>query len=324
MIRNIYFICFLFLLMFVESRAQQLYHFNQYLFNDLILNPAVAGTKPCKIIGLDYRKQWIGFDGSPTTQDLFFHGHFFKRTGLGAIVYNDKAGAAGMLGGELDYAFHAIRNSRQILSFGLGATVLQYSLNQTGFVPEIPGDPSVDGSNPKKITYDIAGGVYYKNNYFLVSFGAKHLLQPKLNISNTNDNKIIRHYYLTVSYNFWLRNDIRCEPSVFLRMIGPPMPQVDLAARFIFRDLFWLGLDYRLRDGLIGFGGIELGGFTLGYGYDYTLSRIMPYNSGTHELFLSYKICSKGDRQGSTGAGLRNNLQTKGKRGTKSNQCPVW
>ena len=63
---------------FVTSpKLQKLYHFNQYLFNELILNPATAGSTPCKMMGLNIRKQWAGFAGSPETQDLFFHGPFF-------------------------------------------------------------------------------------------------------------------------------------------------------------------------------------------------------------------------------------------------------
>lgn len=316
-----YIFLFVFLCCVYPLWSQQLYHFNQYLFNDLILNPAVAGTNPCKTMGLDLRKQWVGFDGSPATQTVFFHGKFLKKVGLGSILYNDKAGAVSTLGTELDYAYQPVRNRDHLLSFGLGASVLQYSMNQSDFQPETANDPSLTGASPSKVTFDMSTGVYYKNNYFLISFGAKHLLQTKLNISNTNNNKLIRHYYFSASYNVLINNKVHFEPSVFIRSIGRPLPQTDFSAKFIFNDLYWLGLSYRFRDAAIVFAGIDLGQFTIGYGFEYSLSLLNPYTNGSHEVFLKYRFCKDNNENLFTSEieGVK-----KRRRGYRSVDCPVW
>lgn len=296
--------------------AQQEYHFNQYLFNDLILNPAIAGTGPCKVIGIDARKQWVGFAGSPTTQDIYFHGTFFKKTGLGGILFNDVAGAIKMTGLEVDYSYHAIKNKDHLLTFGLGVTVLKYTINQSGFQPELNNDPTLSTQSPSKITSDIAGGVYYKNKFFLVSFCAKQLVQSKLDVSNTGNTKFIRHYFFTASYNVIINKKTRYEPSLFIRSIGKPIPQIDLSSKFIFNDTYWLGAGYRMRDAVIVFAGIEIGQFTIGYGYEYSVSLLRKFNAGSHEIFLKFNFCKKN----------KGNLfkVEDTKRGYKSVYCPVW
>lgn len=314
--KNSLFLILICLIAVIQLQAQQLYHFNQYLFNDLILNPAVAGTGPCKVIGLDSRKQWYGFDGSPRTQNIYFHGTFFKKTGLGVIILNDNAGAIKITGGELDYSYHAIKNKNHILTFGLGASILNYKIDQSGFNPEFKNDPTLTTASQSKTNFDISSGIYYRNKYFLVSLGAKNLLQTKLNVSNTNQTKIVRNYFFNATYNFILNKKIRFEPSVFLSSIGKPIPQIYGATKFVFYDLFWLGAGYRMRDAVVLFCGAEIGQFTVGYGFDYSTSLIRAFNNGGHEVVIKFNFCKKN----------KDNLfkAEETKRGSKSGYCPVW
>ena len=73
--------------------AQQDPQYSQYQFNQMIINPAYAGTKNALSAVIDIRKQWSGFDGAPSTQSFSFHGPLKKkRIGLGLSAYNDAIG----------------------------------------------------------------------------------------------------------------------------------------------------------------------------------------------------------------------------------------
>ena len=73
--------------------SQQDPQYSQYQFNQMIIIPAYAGTKDVLSAVIDVRKQWSGFDGSPKTQSLSFHGPLRKkRIGLGLSAYNDAIG----------------------------------------------------------------------------------------------------------------------------------------------------------------------------------------------------------------------------------------
>ena len=75
----------------VDAVAQQFPLLSQYMFNGLVLNPAYAGSKPFTSASIDIRKQWAGFEGSPTTQAATIHGLTdSKKVGLGFMISNDK------------------------------------------------------------------------------------------------------------------------------------------------------------------------------------------------------------------------------------------
>jgi len=59
--------------------AQQDPQYSQYQFNQMIINPAYAGTKDALSALIDIRKQWSGFDGSPSTQSFSIHGPLKKK-----------------------------------------------------------------------------------------------------------------------------------------------------------------------------------------------------------------------------------------------------
>src|SRR6201996_9660013 len=49
------------------SMAQQLPQYTQYVFNNFLLNPAVAGIENYTDAKLGYRSQWTGLEGAPVT-----------------------------------------------------------------------------------------------------------------------------------------------------------------------------------------------------------------------------------------------------------------
>ena len=49
----------------VMSQAKPAY--SQYILNNYILNPAVAGIENYTDVKLSYRKQWAGIEGAPVT-----------------------------------------------------------------------------------------------------------------------------------------------------------------------------------------------------------------------------------------------------------------
>ena len=64
-------------------------------------------------------------------------------------------------------------------------------------------------------------------------------------------------------------------------------PEINIHA--IIKDVFWAGAAYRYNDAvaaIIGFQATQQ--FKVGYSYDFTLSKLQKYNSGSHEIMLNY------------------------------------
>ena len=61
--------------------------YSQYLNNPFLINPAYTGMNNYMNLMVGYRKQWAGFDGSPTTLSATGHTSLFdNRMGVGLLT----------------------------------------------------------------------------------------------------------------------------------------------------------------------------------------------------------------------------------------------
>ena len=60
-----------------DAQAQQDPMYTQYMFNQMVLNPAYTGSKDRFTTMLLYRTQWVGFEGAPKTTTFSAHAPFF-------------------------------------------------------------------------------------------------------------------------------------------------------------------------------------------------------------------------------------------------------
>src|SRR5690349_5259567 len=76
-----------------EVFAQQDAQYNQYMFNQLALNPAFAGSRDILSIIMMHRNQWTGIAGAPTTGSLTIQMPLKNRkVGVGAEITSDRIG----------------------------------------------------------------------------------------------------------------------------------------------------------------------------------------------------------------------------------------
>jgi len=57
-----------------SASAQQRPHYTQYILNNYIINPAVAGIENYTDVKISHRQQWVGLDGAPVTTYITIHG----------------------------------------------------------------------------------------------------------------------------------------------------------------------------------------------------------------------------------------------------------
>ena len=55
------------LLISLSAKAQQMPYYTQFRSNEYLQNPAISGTKRTIDARLNYRMQWVGYDGAPRT-----------------------------------------------------------------------------------------------------------------------------------------------------------------------------------------------------------------------------------------------------------------
>ena len=284
------------------TKAQQLPMYSQYLTNDFILNPAIAGTKPYFPIQINSRSQWSSLGTiAPKTNTLSYHMPLaYDAVGIGAIVMQDETGPYSQIGVTLSFAYHIQLDEDDVtrLSLGLSGLMTQHTLNQDDLIFHNP-DPEFQGSYSKMVP-DASFGAYLYSKNFSLSASAHQLFESTFKESVQDifgDNSQVRHYFAHASYRIDIHSDLAIEPSLLVKSTEVSPTQFDLNTRVIIDNNYWAGLSLRSSKSLVVLAGLNIGSLFLSYSYDYGISSLSSVASGSHEISLGFNINDKRKRR---------------------------
>ncbi len=274
--------------------SQQDPQYTQYMYNMHIVNPAYAGSEGTLNIGLLHRTQWVGLDGAPKTTVAAINAPIKKNIGLGLSVFADEIGPVKEQNAFVDVSYTIQTSDYGNLAFGLkgGFTFLDAQLSTLDLGDDIPDDVFDNDINDSYANFG-AGAFYYTDHFYAGLSMPNMLNQFHLNrkggvISSASEKM---HYYLTSGYVFEMNDNLKLKPSVLLKGVeGAPL-SIDLAGNVLINNKFELGVSWRIDDSLNALMNVEVAnGFRIGYAYDYTLSNLGDFNSGSHEIILLITI----------------------------------
>jgi type IX secretion system PorP/SprF family membrane protein len=99
------------------------------------------------------------------------------------------------------------------------------------------------------------------------------------------------HYMITGGAVLNVTETIKIRPNVMMKVVSGAPIQADINANALFNDFIWAGLGLRSGDAINMMVGAYLTKqLRLGYAYDYSLSSLQDYNSGSHEIMLGYDL----------------------------------
>jgi type IX secretion system PorP/SprF family membrane protein len=273
----------------------QVAHFTQYMFNDFVTNPAVAGTNSYYQIRSNHRFQWIGLTDPPLTNTLSVYGPSSKQPmGVGGYIYNDVTGPTSRTGVSGSYAYNVAINNDIRLSMGLSMGMLQYKIDGTQLSPKDISDLSIQPVVYSTYVPDASVGVYaYSDDVWYAGLSVTQLFNNNLKIFDEKNgmNRIKSHIYITGGYKYEIDRDFAIEPSAIIKISAPRMFQFDISTRVIWQEMVWGGLAYRHKDAcsiLLGYAYDEK--FYFGYAYDLGINSMRKYNSGSHEIMIGYRF----------------------------------
>ena len=282
----------LLLLFSLDGVAQQDPMYTQYMYNTLSVNPAYAGSRDALSLTGLIREQWVGIKGAPSTQTLTMHSPIYNdNMGLGLSVVNDKVGPIHQTMLFADYSYSIQTSSNAKLAFGLKAGINLLQADLTGLQSNQGGDQAIYNVD-NRLLPNVGVGIYYYSDKGYVGVSAPKLLQQKISSdsnSNYTDDLQRRHYFLIGGYVFDLTESIKFKPAFLLKAVqGAPL-SIDLSGNFFFNDKFGVGLAHRFDDSFSGLLHYYITPqFRIGYAYDFTMTELRHYNSGSHELMVGY------------------------------------
>jgi type IX secretion system PorP/SprF family membrane protein len=292
----------------VAGIAQQNAQFGQYIFNQLIINPAYAGTKgEINFQGI-YSSQWTGLEGSPTTQSISIEGPVSNSMGLGVHMINDQIGAQAQrsLFGSYAYKLRLGQNIR--LSLGISAGASYFLLDGSKLLMQNEIDPAIPINQVNTYRFDSKVGAFLYGKKFYAGFSVSDLTANTLSSQDLLVTGQASHYYITSGYIIKLSPSLRFKPSFMIKEDFKAPTNIDLSGFLLYNNRFWLGASVRTgarifntkeldnslknRDALLFMTEINItDNFRIGYAYTLTLSSLKDYPG--HEVLLGYYISKK-------------------------------
>lgn len=286
---------FIFMYVALNSSAQQVPLYTQYMMNEYIINPAAGGKDDFFEAKSNNRYQWKGITDAPRTYILSLNGPLRSRkVGLGGYLFTDITGPTRRTGLYASYAYHLKINEKIKLGMGLSAGILQYTVDGSKITLHDDADVALNNTLQSVILPDFGFGLYLYSKEFSLGFSAPQLVQNKLNLYESTSSiasKLEDHYFVHGAYRYNLNSDFQIEPSVLVKVLKPVPTQIDMGLKVKYKDLIWLGGAYRSKDAYSAMIGLCIQKhLTFAYAHDFTFSNLKNYSTGTHEILVGLKF----------------------------------
>jgi type IX secretion system PorP/SprF family membrane protein len=269
--------------------AQQDPLYSQYINNLLLINPAYSGSTTDLNMSAMYRKQWVGFDGSPSTFNA--NGHIAlsnNRMGAGLIVLQDKIGSDKTSEITFTYGYHLPLNNKITLSFGLQGGAINYYSDYSDLKIN-PADSKF--SNQSVWKPNLGTGLILKSEKFLLSLSVPKLLKANSTVEQLSTSLYNQHAYIMGAYVFQLSYRIKVKPWILARMVNGAPASFDYGASLKVDDSYSLGLFTRNFDTYGTFAQINLGdNLRFAYVFELPTKNSVGTQFTTHELTLGVRL----------------------------------
>lgn len=286
--------------------AQQNPQYTQYIQNPFVVNPAITGTEEYLDFTVAYRNQWTGFSGAPKTGTFSFNtplngvnknisrSDWRSYSGVGAFLYTDKAGPLEKSGYYASYAYHLRASEKWFISLGtfVGATQFKFDDSDVVLIQN-PNDILV--KNISTTNFDMSIGIYAYSRYYFLGVSANQLFDKKIPFDV--ENGIVTKGRLNRNFNFLLGSRIKLNrnteavPSILVKAVSGAPIQWEVGTKIVYQDKLWAGVGYRNNDAVYALAGMRFWDrFLVSYSYDYAVSDINSFQTGTHEIILNYRL----------------------------------
>jgi len=280
--------------------------YTHYHLNPTLVNPGATGFKGHSTVHMNARLQWTGFPGSPESYALSYNGAVGESFGLGAMIFNEEIASLSRTRIQLNYAFLFNKFENYKIGLGLSTEFERHSVPSSVLTNPLydEGDALLIETTDGRSFFDASlglWGTFKENTFFGISF--PNLISQTIDdIGNTGaagdqTSTLFRYYMVNLGHAFKVSDmDFVLEPSIMLRKVRHAPFQLDFNVKAKFLDeRIITGLQYRSgTGGAIGLLlGTKINELKLYYSYDIAFQRFQRYNSGSHEITLSFEFGQK-------------------------------
>ncbi|MEH0155231.1 type IX secretion system membrane protein PorP/SprF [Limibacter armeniacum] len=281
---------FMFMLCSVEVAAQIDVPKSQYVFNNLVINPAYAGSREVLNFTSFTRMQWVGVEGAPVTMQLIGDiGFPSKRIGVGINLAYDQTGVHSdyLASGSFSYKIPIGKDWSLSAGLNIGARYFQSDYDDV-LLPV--NDPAFNTGTVSVIKPVVGAGLFLQGKSAFAGFSL-----PKLQDVVVSDVYGVTAYrpvvYIQGGYQFDLRPWFSIVPSALIRVSDTDPMVVDLNLIGVYNNVIWMGVSYQYDQTLGVLTQLQLSKqLRLGYAYETQMGSDINLRSNTHEIVLNLSM----------------------------------
>ncbi len=274
----------------INSFGQEDPLYAQYLNNPILINPAYTGIKNNFSTAVSYRKQWAGFEGSPTT--LNFNSQIslaHNKMGLGLIVLQDNIGNNSNTESYATYSYK-IHTQNGVMAFGLQGGLINYSSVNTQLTTYDPSDPAFS-SDVRLTKPNFGSGFVYRTDRIFFGFSVPRMMKIENALNDAVTNLYSQHYYANAAYVFFLTERVRLKPSILLKGVKGSPVSLDYNLFVNLDEKFTVGIFTRNLNTYGTLLQMKLGElFQFGYAFEVPTHKSVGPAYATHELCVSMSL----------------------------------
>jgi type IX secretion system PorP/SprF family membrane protein len=294
----------------VRGYAQDVIY-SQFYANPVYLNPALAGSKLCQRLTLNYRNQWPSIEQGYVSYSASWDQQFEKLSGALGVIVNTDVGGGGIYNrfsgsGIYSYRLQASRNI--VFNAALQAGYVQYRLdgNKLIFGDQINThtgniEPTRDYLPPRLNVGNVdfsAGllGGYKESLYFGVA--VNHITRPDIAFYEGSTNRLQMRWtvHSGILIDMSQGRDVTefgsfsISPNiVYVQQGNFHQLNAGMAVNmFPFVGGLWLRHSFGNPDAVITMLGFQQKNYKIEYSFDYTISRLTIKSSGAHEISIAW------------------------------------
>lgn len=281
--------------------------FSQFYASPLYLAPSFAGSTDGDRVALNYRSQWPDLSKAFQTYTLSYD-HYFPhmKSGVGLLLYREQAGTSSLsttnIGIAYSYKFRFRSGWRISPGLTFYYTQRNINFNNLRFTDQIlsgTGTTEVEILD-KKADIDASFSVLTYNKNLWLGFTWDRILMPNRSLTgDVMEDPFKFSIYGGTKFTIFDRYNWASGQSLspsFLFKMQDKYTQLDLGLYWYQMPLV-VGIWYRgipvfkelaSNDALAFLLGFKIDQFSIGYSYDLTISKLVGFTGGTHEISINY------------------------------------
>ena len=261
---------------------------SQFYSNPVSLNPAFAGSAACSRACIDYRLQWPNIPGDFKTLSVSYDQ--YSNTLKGGIGFNYIYDALGIENNNYANVFYSY-------NIKLSENLLIKPAVNIGFVKRIVDwsefFPQQHNTIMRRSYFNAGAGALFIYKNLIGGFAVDHLNNP--NVGFFSSSLLPIKFTAHLSYQFNIKDKFSITP---LMIFQKEQNFVQYIPNLLF-NISYIKFGVGLRTGLdnpdsfISMIGFQNKWLSIGYSYDYTISRLTNASGGSHEISAVMKFNCK-------------------------------